>query len=83
MIKTLTKYGSSYALVIDKPILDQLKILPDTPLSISTDGKSLLISPENGEEGDISDEKFHEILDKINHRYGKVFKRLREIDSTP
>jgi hypothetical protein len=77
MNTTLTKHGSSYALVIDQQILDQLNIRPDTPLTISTDGKSLLISP-SGEEDDIDDEKFQEILDGINHRYAKVFKRLAE-----
>ena len=77
MNTTLTKHGSSYALVIDQQILDQLNIRPDTPLTISTDGKSLLISP-SGEEDDIDDEKFQKILDGINHRYAKVFKRLAE-----
>ena len=77
MIKTLTKHGNSYALVIDKAILDILKIRPDTPLAISTDGKSLLVSPEEGE-NDIDDDKFQNILDKINHRYAKVFQRLAE-----
>ena len=77
MNTTLTKHGSSYALVIDQQILDQLNIRPDTPLTISTDGKSLLISP-SGEEDDIDDEQFQEILDGINHRYAKVFKRLAE-----
>ena len=76
MIKTLTKHGNSYALVIDKPILDLLKIRPDTPLEIVTDGKSLLILPLHGENEDIDDEKFQELLDEINRRYGKVFKRL-------
>jgi hypothetical protein len=51
MIKTLTKHGNSYALVIDKAILDLLKIRPDTPPTISTNGKSLIVSPE---EEDIS-----------------------------
>ena len=77
MIKTLTKHGNSYALVIDKPILDLLKIRPDTPLTISTDGKALLVVPSDQDE-DIDDNKFHEILDRINHRYAKVFKRLAE-----
>ena len=77
MITTLTKHGSSYALVIDQQILDQLNIRPDTPLAVSTDGKSLLISP-SGEEDDIDDEQFQETLDGINHRYAKVFKRLAE-----
>ena len=77
MIRTLTKYGDSYALVIDQPILDQLNIHPDTPLAISTDGKSLLIS-RAGEDEDMSDEQFREILDDINGRYAEVFKRLAE-----
>ena len=78
MIKTLTKHGNSYALVIDKPILDLLKIRPDTPLEIATDGKNLLVSPSNGEDEDIDDDKFQESLDKINRRYAKVFQRLAE-----
>ena len=45
MVKTLTKHGNSLALVIDKPILDLLKIEADTPLSISTDGRCLIIAP--------------------------------------
>ena len=76
MIKTLTKHGNSYALVIDKPILDLLKIRPDTPLEIVTDGKSLVVSPSNGENEDIADDQFQESLDKINRRYAKVFQRL-------
>ena len=78
MTTTLTKYGDSYALVIDQPILDLLNIRPDPPLAVSTDGKALLIAPEEGENNDIDDEKFNEILDKINRRYAKVFKRLAE-----
>jgi len=77
MIKTLTKHGNSYALVIDKPILDLLNIRPDTPLAISTNGKSLIVSPSDEEE-DIDDGKFQEVLDRVNHRYAKVLKRLAE-----
>ena len=78
MIKTLTKHGNSYALVIDKPILDLLNIRPDTPLVVSTDGKSLIVSPDDGEDEDIDDGKFQEALDRVNHRYAKVLKRLAE-----
>lgn len=47
MVKTLVKHGNSYALIIDKPILELLHISPDTPLEISTqDGKSLVVRPE-------------------------------------
>ncbi len=45
MIKTLSKVGSSYSLIIDKALLQILDIEPDTPLEIKTDGKSLIITP--------------------------------------
>ncbi len=78
MIKTLTKVGNSYALVIDKPILELLKIKPDTPLEISTDGKTLLIAPSPEDTEEIDDREFEEILGEINQRYANVFKRLAE-----
>ena len=45
MVKTLTKHGNSYALIIDKPIMDLLKIDSETSLEVTTDGKSLLVTP--------------------------------------
>ena len=45
MIKTLTKHGNSYALIIDRAILQLLKIRPDSPLEISTDGHALIVQP--------------------------------------
>lgn len=45
MVKKLTKHGNSLALVIDRPILDLLKIDPETPLEVSTDGKQLIVAP--------------------------------------
>ena len=45
MVKKLTKHGNSLALVIDRPILDLLKIDPETLLDVSTDGKQLIIAP--------------------------------------
>jgi antitoxin component of MazEF toxin-antitoxin module len=45
MIKKLVRHGNSLALVIDKPILELLKIDADTPLEIATDGRSLVVHP--------------------------------------
>jgi len=45
MLKKLAKHGNSLALVIDRPILDLLKIDIETPLDISTDGKRLIVAP--------------------------------------
>ena len=35
----------SLALVINRPILELLKIEPDTPLEVTTDGKQLFVAP--------------------------------------
>ena len=45
VVKNLVKHGNSYALVIDRPILDLIRVEPDTPLEITTDGEGLFIRP--------------------------------------
>jgi antitoxin component of MazEF toxin-antitoxin module len=76
MIKTLTKHGNSYALVIEKPILDLLNIRPGTPLSITTDGRALIVSPEDIVERSGVSGEFEQSLEKVNHRFAGVLKRL-------
>jgi len=73
VIKRLTKHGNSLALVIDKGVLDLLKIDDETPLEISTDGTLLVISPIRDEERKL---RFNEALEKVNARYGRMLKRL-------
>ena len=73
MVKTLTKHGNSLALVIDKPILDLLKINEDTPLDVSTDGKRLVIAPAGGGQ---KDEAFNKALDEVNREFGSVLRNL-------
>ncbi|MDR3617159.1 MAG: AbrB/MazE/SpoVT family DNA-binding domain-containing protein [Candidatus Obscuribacterales bacterium] len=48
MIKSIVKHGNSQAIIIDRPILDLLKIDESTKLDISTDGVSLIITPVSG-----------------------------------
>jgi antitoxin MazE len=74
MTKTLTKHGNSLALVIDKPILDLLHIDADTPLSIKTDGRCLVISPSDSKR----QKRLRTSLENINREWGEVFKRLAE-----
>jgi antitoxin MazE len=74
MVKTLTRHGNSLALVIDKPILDLLNINADTPLSITTDGRSLVISPSDPKRRD----KFQKAMDHTFKNYGNMLKRLAE-----
>ena len=75
MIKHLTKHGNSMALVIDRPILDLLKIDDETPLDVSTDGKSLTISPARQTP---RRKKFEKAQAFAHSRYGRAFKRLAE-----
>ena len=73
MVKTLIKHGNSYALVIDKPILELLRATPDTPLELTTNGDTLTISPIRDAE---RQRRFEEAMEKVNKRYSNVFKRL-------
>ena len=75
MIKKLTKHGNSLALVIDRAVLDLLKIDNETPLDISTDGQVLVITPVHDTE---RKEKFNKALGSVNRRYGRALKRLAE-----
>ncbi|MGE4554415.1 MAG: hypothetical protein AB7D57_14990 [Desulfovibrionaceae bacterium] len=75
MIKNLTRHGNSLALVIDKPILELLKIEPDTPLEIGTDGERLTITPVRDAE---RAQRFAQGLERINARYGKALKALAD-----
>ncbi len=74
--KKLTKHGNSYALIIEKPILELLGIDSDTLLQISTpDGASIVITPVKTA---AQRRKFKSALGKINKRYGRALKNLAE-----
>lgn len=45
MLKKLVKYGNSNALVLDKAILELLNMSEGSIVKLSTDGKSLIITP--------------------------------------
>ena len=75
MTKTLTKHGNSYALVIDKPILELLRVTPDTPLELTTDGNRLVIAPLRDPE---VERKLQQALGKIHKRFGRAMRKLAE-----
>ncbi len=75
MIKNLVKHGNSWALVIDRPILDLLKINPEAPLEITTDGHSMKITPVDASE---HKRRFRAARKKVNAKYAKAFKKLAE-----
>ncbi len=74
--KKLTKHGNSYALVIERPILDLLGIDDTTLLQVSTpDGVSIVITPLKNK---AQQKRFSSSLKKINKKYGRTLKRLAE-----
>jgi len=75
MIKRLTKHGNSLALVIEKGVLDLLDIDADTPLSITTDGRCLVVAPVRSRE---RQKRFRAALEEGNRRYGGMLKRLAQ-----
>jgi antitoxin component of MazEF toxin-antitoxin module len=75
MIKKLIQHGNSAALVIDKPIMELLHITNETSFELSTDGKNIILSPQNTI---VQENNILESLEKINQKYGDVLKRLGE-----
>ncbi len=75
MIKKLVSHGNSAALIIDKPILQLLKVDIDTPFEITTDGKNLIISPVEDAK---REKKFRAALEKVNKEHGKTLRKLAE-----
>ncbi len=76
MLKKLVNHGNSAALIIDKPILDLLKVTTDTLLELTTDGSNLIISPvvNNGKR----EKRFKAAMTTVNKLHGKTLKRLAE-----
>lgn len=75
MLKRLIRHGKSWAIIIDKPMLDLLEIGPEPLLEISTDGEALLVRP-GASAG--RDERFTAALEKTNRKYGRTLQRLAE-----
>lgn len=75
MIKRLSRHGNSLALIIDRPVLDLLKIDEETPLEVSTDGTALIVAPAADEE---RKRRFEAALASTNERFGNALRKLAE-----
>ena len=81
MLKKLVKYGNSNALVLDRAILELLNIEEGSIIKMTTDGKSIIITPQ----AKVTVEKVHETF---THNQANMeafvkeeFKALKAIDS--
>ena len=71
--KRLTKTGNSFAVVLDRPLLEATGITAETPLAISTDGDVIVISPLRDE---ARAAKLRDGIEEMHRRYSGVFRRL-------
>jgi antitoxin component of MazEF toxin-antitoxin module len=75
MIRKLSRHGDELVLVLDRGLLEQLKIDETTPLEVTTDGRALLLSP-------VDDAEYREVFERamksVNERYASTFKKLAE-----
>lgn len=75
MIKKLTRTGNSIALVLDKPLLDELGLDENAEVEVSTNGQVIVITPKRSA---ARARRFRDTADKINRKYAGLFKRLSE-----
>src|SRR6059058_4206151 len=66
MVKKLTRSGNSVALILDKPLLDQLGLDENAEVEFSTDGQVLIVTLRRGH---ARERRFREIVDEINKKY--------------
>jgi len=83
MLKKLSKYGNSRAIIIDKPILKLLDISDDTELKIKIEGESIVITPKKKTKGKkkktgivSKDKRFQRIYEETVEKYSDVLKKL-------
>ena len=76
MVKKLKKIGNSQGLILDKAILDLLKITMETPLEIETDGQNLIIKPIREE---ISrKDRIAVLTNKVSDQHKDTFRKLAQ-----
>ena len=74
MRKKLITIGSSLGIIIDKPILELLKITPETEIEMETDGRNLVLRPVPA----ASRKQVEESLDRVVKRNRASLRKLAE-----
>jgi antitoxin component of MazEF toxin-antitoxin module len=75
MIKKLTRTGNSIAVVLDKPLLEELGLDEGAEVEVSTNGQIIVITPKRSA---ARERKFRNAVQKINRKYAGLFQRLSE-----
>lgn len=81
MIKKLSKHGNSWAILIDKPILELLNANENTQFKIRIDNNNLILEPVHKESkaGKVSDDpKLQSIYEELVEKYDNLLKKLAD-----
>jgi antitoxin component of MazEF toxin-antitoxin module len=75
VIKKLTRTGNSVALVLDKPLLEQLGLDENSDVELSTNGDVIVLTPVRGS---ARQKKLLKIMEELDDQYGGLFRRHAE-----
>ncbi len=75
MIKKLIRHVNSFAMIIDKPIMELLNIDTNSHLELSTDGANLIISPVKNKN---RINRLKKSLENINDKRNTTLRKLAE-----
>ena len=75
MKKKLTRSGNSVALVLDKPLLEQLGLEENAEVELSTNGDVLVVTPVRDV---VRQRRFRKSAEKITEKYAGLFRRLSQ-----
>ena len=78
MEKKLSSIGNSLGLIIEKPILELLRINKDTTLDISTDGDALIIRPVRERHGDRDRDRVRAAATRVADTHAEAFEKLAQ-----
>jgi antitoxin component of MazEF toxin-antitoxin module len=73
VVNRLVKTGNNLALILDRPMLERLKIDASTPLEVSTDREVIVITPRRNRR---RTSKVRRLVSEAYRQYGGVFRRL-------
>lgn len=73
MVKKLVRTGNSLAVVLDKELLELTGITADTPLDVTTDGESIVLSPVRSAKRNADLKK---VMARVHGAYAGAFRRL-------
>ena len=71
--KSISKTGNSQSVNLDKNLLESVGLQAGDKVHLHVSGRSIVLTPA---EGTMPQESFDNALNKVNHQYSELFKRL-------